>query len=730
MKLQMACHHKLFVVVILTIVNLSGQADESSRKLESAPSIQIQPNLDLPSLPTELPIAAQPIQIPPKLECDEPIEVKDGKPLVPTDATEIEPEIDVDEDRGLVSALYPTSNTTTDQFYPLPCEPSIGGTLPPDEQPSQDELDVDAYLYNFEKVEGPKIIREMHVNQLPAPSEIAPIKRKQQCMILHAPPTPPTLLPCDSKEFLLNDQPFGGRDIIYVHGLATEHIIKNILNPFPLVHPAQKLWPDDASEFLDSGKYFRNYAEHYWEHHLREHLFDPVTPTSSIAGWEFRTGSNPIYKPKSNRYLLVAWSSSQTIEYAQHALLTQIQLAIATNKNVVTPPTFPSKHSKPFCFNGCIIISHSTGGLVTSTAMSRANSGYYGLGGKFIASKIVAHVGFASALSGSTIGTIGMALGTAANTLQHPSTVVKNLLCPVLDDIFGMTNMCNSNFNFVANSILRDLMPIVAQREWGPIVNSSPIPTLLIAGGHPIGDYALTSTLSTKFLIPGLDDGVVSMNSACGNPNSVFPTALAPSGFTVILPHKAFDFSNNSGRLLRATKNLLSHKDLKALPPAAKYFAGACTPHLSPTGMVMPVQNSFSGSAWDARRRYNNHFSFIQGVIDHSYDGGGILSNRWPSQLQQPASTDRKYRQYFTTNNEESSAITNSAIYQQIDANGTYLVHPSFANMHEIVRGRKISFKLFGKRRTKWIWKRTYHLLDKWEQKQSSHYVYEFVSRR
>jgi hypothetical protein len=50
--------------------------------------------------------------------------------------------------------------------------------------------------------------------------------------------------------------------------------------------------------------------------------------------------------------------------------------------------------------------------------------------------------------------------------------------------------------------------------------------------------------------------------------------------------------------------------------------------------------------------------------------------------------------------------------------------------MHEIVRGRSITFRFLKKKRTIWIWKSTYHLLDKWQEKQSSHYVYEFVGRR
>ncbi len=653
--------------------------------------------------------------------CDEAAVMKDGKPVFPVGATDIEAPVDVDEDRGLLSALYPGLNTTTDEFYPLPCEPSIGGTLPADVPPSQDELDAEAYLSLFETKKGKGILKHLKLNPMPAVSQLAAFTIGD-CFIKTAGER--RRVPCDSPLFLMHDQPFEGRDIIYVHGLATQHLMDKLKNPLPSVHPAHRRWPQDASEYLDTGKYFRTYAEDYWRDHIRENLFDPDNPSSSIAGWQWTSAdASPRYNPKSNRYLLVAWSSNQTIEYAQHALLTQIYLAITTNKNVVTPPTYPSTHVRPFCSNGCIIIGHSTGPLVTSSAMGLAKVGFFGPGGKQIQSHIRAHVAFESVLSGSRLATVAMAIGIGVT----PVVTAANVLCPILDELFGTTNTCNADTSFVASSILRDLIPMVTQGVWGPWVNASPVQTVTVAGGHPIGNFFGV----TKTFLPGLDDGVTSMNSACGNPNPVLPGVLAPSGFTATSLVKAFDFSDNPGRLSRGVKNWFSHKNLKAIPPLPKYLAGACTPYLSPTGMVMPVENAFVGTPWYARKRYANHYSFLQGSIDHSYDGGTDDKNMWPSELQLGSGVTRVYKPFFgiTSNTEESIAITNSAIYGYIDGNGTHLVHPAFAQMHEVVRGKKISFKLFGKRRTWWIWKRTYHLLDKWETKQSSHYVYEFVGR-
>lgn len=658
-------------------------------------------------------------------DCDEEAIMRDGMPVFPEDAIDIGAPTDVVEDRGLLSVLYPDVDTTTDEFYPLPCEPSLGGTLPPetDEIPSPDEFEADKYLRNFDAYITPQIVDSMKTDGLPTLPG-TPIFTNGLCHILPNSATeneasPATEVPCDSPLFLRSGQPFEGRDIIYVHGLATENLKKWIQND----QVVRKKWPQDSSEFLDQNGYFRTYARNYWRDHIRENLFDPNNPSSSIAGWQWTASdSAPRYNPKSNRYLLVSWSSNQTIEYAQHALLEQIRLAITTNKNVVTPPTYPTTHVRPFCSNGCIIISHSTGGLIVSSAMALANLGFFGPGAAQIPDKIRTHVAFEGAISGSRLASAGMAVGLTLG-------VKPRALCLLVDEFIDITDNCLSDLSFVRHTILRDLMPPVAQGIWGPVLALSPVPTLTVAGGHPLGNHALGIT---KLLLPGLDDGVVSMNSACGNPNPVFPPFLGPSGIIVVSNLRAFEMSKEPALRIRAVKNFISHKDLRGLvPPVPTYLAGACTPYRSPTGMVMPVVFALSGTLWDTRHRYPNHYSFIQGSIDHAYDGGGDDDNKWPSALGQPASTRRHYLQHYGPNVEETSAVTDRNIYRQF-ADGTYLVHPSFSIMREVVTGRPISFSLRGSKnkRRVWIWKRTFHLLDKWEEKQSSHYVYEFVGRR
>ena len=704
------------IVVAQGVFNSGGSCDRvcpGQAALLGTPTC-VQPSAS--TFQVSIPYVCAPVD-PPAPQCDEPAVIsKNGEVVLPADATDIEDPVDVDEDRGLLSDLYPGRDTTAG-LYPLGCEPSIGGTLPAevDEQLEKDVILAETHLSDFETTMGTDIAKTLNGKSLRTFKPLAAVP-VGQCFIIGK--KGKMAVPCDSSLFLRSGQPFEGRDIIYVHGLATGQITKWIGN----YQPAKNLWPQNAAEFLDANGYFRKYAEDYWQDHIRENLFDPDNPSSTIAGWQWTSAdSSPRYNPKSNRYLLVSWSSNQTIEFAQHALLRQILLAISTNKNVVTPPTYPSNHVRPFCSNGCIIIGHSTGPLITSSALGRAAAGHFGPGGQQVVKLIRTHVSFEGAISGSRLASIGMAIGLAVSGTPHS-------LCTIFDDLLGVTDTCIGDTSFLAQSILRDLMPVVSQGVWGSWVDKSPVPTVTVAGGHPTGNF----TALTKFMLPGLDDGVVSMNSACGNPNPVFPLLLAPSGIMVTNPVAAFDMSKDAGLLARAIANFPSHFNFKGgFPSGVGYLAGACTPHLSPTGMVMPVLAELAGTPWDTRKRYSNHYSFLQGTIDHAYDGGTDNGNKWPSEMGNPASTNRRYFQSLGIgpNVEETSAVTDNGIYAQA-ADGTYLVHPSFNKMHEIVRGRKISFKLFGKKRTIWVWKRVYHLLDKWETKQSSHYVYEFVGRR
>lgn len=634
-------------------------------------------------------------------ECDEAAVMNGDRPMIPQGASNAEPPVtQLGEDMGAVASLYPGADAAP--LYPLPCDPSIGGTLPNGAlaEPSAGEVAAENFLNGFGANDAG---RDEPQSTRMSDFTIGP------CSIRGL------AVPCGSDQFLMANQPFEGRDIIYVHGLAMEHL-KKWLGNSPAAH---RLWPQDASEFLDPNGYYRTYARDYWAGHLRENLHDILLPNNANAGYEW-TGSGPTYRPRANRVLLIAWSSNQRLAGSQDAMLAQIRLAITDGTNVITPNAYPKYFQKPFCANGCIIVSHSTGGLLTSTALSRAANGAFGKGGMRVANQVRAHVAFEGAFSGSRIAEIAVKLGLAGSAVPG---AVQNVLCPLQDYWFALSNTCGLNTAFVVSTVLFDLMPQISQARWGPVLDNSPVPTVTVAGGHPMGNQGG----ATSFLLPGIDDGVLSMNSACANPNKVQPGTLAASGAQVSSLVKAFDMGMSGAR---AVKFLLAQRNYRGPSPVDRYLAGACTPFLSPAGMVMPVENTMSGNPWDTRRRCRNHYSFIQGTMDHAHDGGGDSSNPWPTTTSASASMPRNYLNAFGSNNEETSAITDPQIYKKIDAS-SYLVHPSFAaQLHEYRSGRSIRFRLFGKTRRIWIWKRTYHLLDHWQQMSGTHYAYAYVARR
>ena len=674
-------------------------------------------------------------------ECDQAAQLDpEGQVILPPDASEVQAPVNVDEDLGLVSLLYPASNTTTDAFYPnLPCEPSIGGELPAEQPPTDEELAAAAYLNHYNQGAGATTLAQLQANPLPPPPPL-PAFNNGECSIRGA--AGGTTYPCTDPIFLNPAMPFEGRDIIYVHGLYLQHISDRIADP---TGPASALWPQDALEFTEPTGYYRQLSQSYWTQHIIEHLSNQ-NPSFTTVGWQYTPADNstgPVYAPKPNRYLTVAYSSNQTLEYGMHAILTQIHQAMATGKNVITPPTYPADQFRPFCATGCIIIGHSTGPLVTSAALAHAYAGFYGPGASQIVPKILAHVSFNGAISGSVLATLGRAVANAV-----PTGAEYSMVCNVLDKFLNLPNSCARDLSWVQTSILRDLDPAIAQQYWGEWVNFSPVPTVTLAGGHPIGDYDPTS-----LLVPGVNDGVVTMDSACGTPNPVFPGVSPPSGLTVTSLLKAFDFSEvpnflqRGGGLLLHQKKLLAGFPWGGISKGSRYLSAGCTPYLSVAGMVMPYQNVFPGTNFDARRRKANHYSLMQSLAGHSYNGAGVSPDYFPSFFGYPASDLRHYAPwpFSSPNVEESRAVTDPTIYTRvIDTNGTKLAKPF--DMHEIKRGRKIAFKFpinlgscekipggTGLKRywcAKWIWKRTYHLADKWELKQDSHYAYEYIGRR
>lgn len=638
--------------------------------------------------------------------CPEEAVVKDGSVQFPNGATDIVGPVYVDHPLGPLSAQYGALDTSTDAFYErLPCEPSIGGEVPPEAMAdeSDEDLAAESELQS---------LTALHLDDLIASADpIEPLslpgRLLGRCAIDGVP------VACDDERFLRDDQPFAGRDIIYVHGLSLEHMT-NYTGGYA---PAQARWPADRAEYDTPGGYFFDYARTYWKDHIREHLFDIDSPANGYAGYQWpQSQASASYVPKGNRVLTVAWATTQRLEYAQHAFLTQVIEAMNTGRNVITPPTYPSAFDRPFCANGCVVVSHSTGGLVVSTAMGKLARGDYGNQNRDLPGYFRGHLAFSGAFGGSRLAQL---LIVVSNVVPATSTLC-TWAASFLND-----GPCGWDGQAAINSVLLDLTPPYTSQHWAPVMDDSPVLTLTVGGAHTRSNYAWGLA---KVVHPGNDDGVETMHSQCANPLPVLPPSIPPSGFIFSSWPKAYDMGIP---LIRGVGQFLDQRHVKAATPAAKYMSAMCTPWLAPSGMVMPVANSMSATAFDARRRHTNHYSFIQGAIDHSFLGASDSVNPWPSAGNSPASTPRLYREaYGVDMKEESSAITDAGAYQ-LGTDGVYLVHPSFGSLPiEIERGLKISFRFLNRQRTWWIWRRLYHVLDRWQDKAASHYAYEYALRR
>jgi hypothetical protein len=238
---------------------------------------------------------------------------------------------------------------------------------------------------------------------------------------------------------LKSQMAFGGRDIIYIHGLE----MVNLIDRAKGVPGAMTNWPD-KKEFYKGG-YYKGVAEKNWSKHISY----------------YKNGMNGFYP---NRYLIVTYNSSQDAETAIHSLATQIRDAIETSEGVVMDAgdmrfiTDEAGNKKAQCFGReFVIISHSTGGLVTDILLSTANktkiagaerTKYGNIG--YISDRCKGHVAMHSAISGSNVAAVAVALvPKAAATLQ-----ATDLLATALSSLYNYS--LGTSFSTVS---LNDLNP-------------------------------------------------------------------------------------------------------------------------------------------------------------------------------------------------------------------------------------------------------------------------------
>lgn len=330
-------------------------------------------------------------------ECKEVEVDAAGNPVLPTDLGVIPSTFSCttydDEDdyfNGNLTDLYDYNGTFNmyNQYFSETSEQcfNIGGDEIPDETP----IDCDAELIEEGILETCQEVQNLanSVQKITQESHDYPLIQ------------PLTGANCDGNNTnpLKEQMAYCGRDIIFVHGL----MISNLVDRANGVKGAMTLW-SDKKEF-EKGGYYKDKADANWQFHIQNYL---------------------ISKGYKNRYLIVTYNSSQDAETAANSVASQIRDAMETGKGVKmsiqdTRFTLGDKNERiAKCFGKeYVIISHSTGGLVTNIMLSTANKtktigspeqGKYGNIG-FISDRCKGHIAMHSAISGSNIAAVAVAL--------------------------------------------------------------------------------------------------------------------------------------------------------------------------------------------------------------------------------------------------------------------------------------------------------------------------------
>jgi DNA-binding beta-propeller fold protein YncE len=626
--------------------------------------------------------------------------------------------VEINRVLGPVEDQYPDWDTSTDLWYSnLDCPQSVGGTVP--DEASKPDLVGELAEIGIKGVTPEEIMgymdqwNEQIAEQALTEKSVFPDAGPAAADYV-APHTP--YCPDPTKQYA-----FGGRDIIFVHGLQIQHVFQKIAGS-PSVEkgwdtPASFPGSTDNPAFYDGG-YFKREAEKVMDKHIEKFL--------NANGYK-------------NRYLIVSYDCSDRLEVGVQAILTQISDAMKFGtgvKHVGGPPNQPGDTLK-FGTPSFVLVSHSTGTLITDVAMTAAAQNP-NLKAGFIPQMAKAHVAMAGVFSGSDLATAAIALSGYASTLIPSNAewvcALAGAGLEALDPNIQFPN-CDI-FSVFSSSILVDLVPLVSQLKWGSHVDRTPVRTITLVGGHP------TMLRPLKYLLNrGFDDGVTTINSQVANPNSWFlwPSGFRPNGTGLIAPFDMGVAGSGNGSqsgLMSPTRAAGYYIDqvveIPRIPPLL--IAGGALPYLSPSGMRQDVADAYENTPFSTLNRYNNHFSYIQSAADHLTGYTGTLPLiGWHGQEYAPTLVP-----FIQPNLEESRVITDPAVYQSYEMfypgdNAPLLNSACMPKVETWERGRQIpaiSFRIFGrtyKWGPWWIWRRVYDLLEDWETMMSCDYMYESV---
>jgi alpha-tubulin suppressor-like RCC1 family protein len=609
---------------------------------------------------------------------------------------------DVDEDRG------PVASAIDGKALVGACESGISHDLP---DATRDELTKAAQLagsvplielgISYSPKEIQSVLRPYYEATSPEFAKVMELAKRPSLAwtaTVNASKTTPAYVEpqaCDSERDPA--APFAGRDIIFVHGFNPDSLFG-----LHIGHSAEaaRTWTNNREDFY-SG-YYKHKAEAYWEQHIQRYLRD---------------------KGHKNRYLTVAWSSNERMDYGVDAMLAQVSDAMRNGRGVITTPG-DLRAQKGFCIPNCIVISHSTGAPIADVAMTIANETPTL---KFISDHVKTHVAFEGAFGGSPFAVMGVSLSAALRFGTKAAT--HEAVCNLFLRLAGTSLSCPETLPDFSTSVLIDLLPSVADLTWKTYLERTPVPTLAVTGGH-----ATSMLPPVKLLFPGFDDDTLTSDSTCATSHPWWQT---PIGFRATNAWSLFDLG-----LVRTSNNPIEY--WKTVPSAVRplgywidqvvdpfvwgmmggtfggYAAAGCDPHLSPTGMLQPVEQDFG----DATRRLKNHHSFIQTAAAHS--------------IASITDEGRDYKKALGwRSSEETRVITDDSTYtlkgndlrSRDGRDPGLVVAPAMKTMQrERQKGWRIRIGFRGFSKTFWIWKRRYMQLDQTGDKDQGDYVYENVA--
>lgn len=514
---------------------------------------------------------------------------------------------------------------------------------------------------------------------------------------------------------------FGGRDIVFVHGLRTIPLKDRMwsLNDdwVDWVPPTDQYGFVNNPEYYDRYGYWKNGAINYWQKHIDRFLRD---------------------RGYANRYIIVAWPATQRMKYGISAFLSQVSDAMLTGRGVVDL----SGHGDTLHFGQrpYVVVSHSTGSPLVSAALTAAlvnsdwNAGY-------VAAHCKAHLAIQGAFSGSDIATAACGV-SALLTANSPYW-----MCRLIQSIWGDNgHLCSDivHFDTYLRGVTFDLIPRVMQAKWGPAFGM--VPTATIVGGHPSAQKA-----AKHFLLSGIDDGVVTANSAAANSN---PVETWPGGYFRVGPSK---LAGRAVKDLGINTESTDHKKLKhrskgyykdqlkfhnwvktnglwVFGDALTWVASGSTDEFSTTGMVQPFHFEPIPFFGDPLARYPNHFSFIDCAGDHF----GMTPNYVDEDFVAPD-------EYKLTDNRRGDEHNEEEVRVVFDPHMTlpYSVGPDAAPLLDatnpvVVDGlstvEEPVTKCAKHRKNgtckRYKWKRTYIRLKDWQTKMAPDYAYDFMLTR